>query len=420
MSSLVGNLARAIRQARNSSPIPYVASSDRSGPSFIARGRGAGDRVAQMDALAASATVFSIVGRTSTAVAKETWHMHQALQDSSAVCEYQGCDARGVRYVSSHPALVTLNRPNNFYTRQELLESGQQHVDLTGEGWLVIGRIGTVPAELWVARPDRMTVVTSRNEFLTGYLYRDPDGQDIPLRKEDVLMVRMPHPLDPYRGLGPVQSILGKVHGDAVSTEYNLNFFGNGAQPGGVVKVRANMSEPSFNQMVERWEENHGGIRNAGRTAFLEEGDYTPIKPVTMADMQFVEGANLNRDTIMLAFTASKFDVGILEDVNRASSEAAKADFADRLTVPRLDRWQGLLNNDYLPQFGEALSRGYSFVYSNPVPADRDADRTDKTAAVSNFVALIGAGVDPIEAAAVCDLPPMTVAKAIQQTGVPA
>lgn len=403
--SLIGDIVRA---ARNDAPVPYVGQSQ-TGRGWFNRSRNAADQVAQMDTMGASATVFSIVNRTSTATAKPEWHMHQKTRGANTVCGYDGCDATGVRLVEKHPALVVLNKPNEFYTRQELFESGQQHVDLTGEAWIVIDRIGSMPYELWPVRPDRMTVVTDRQQFLIGYLYRDPDGVEIPLRREDVMQIRMPHPKDPYRGMGPVQTIVAEVAGGEMSAEYNLNFYRNGAQPGGVVKIRANMSDPAFNQLVDRWEENHGGVRNAGRTAFLEEGDYTQVKPITAADMQFVEGANLRRDTVLLAFGMSKFAVGVIDDVNRATAEASGAWFAEMQTVPRLDRWAGMLNNDFLPQFGDALSVGYELVYTSPVPRDRESDRADRTSSVTDYVALLGAGVDPAEAAQVCGLPLMQV-----------
>lgn len=405
MTSLLGELARVIR---NNTPVPYVSQSQ-SGRGFWGRSLNAADQVIQMDTMGASATVFSIVNRTSTATAKPCWHMHKNTRFDNTVCGYDGCDATGVRYVDQHPALAVLNRPNEFYTRQELFESGQQHVDLTGEAWIVIDRLGDTPYELWPVRPDRMTVVTDRNKFLVGYIYRDPDGADVPLRREDVMQIRMPNPKDPYRGLGPVQTIVAQVSGEEMTAEYNLNFYRNGAQPGGVVKVSANMDDDAFDQMVERWEENHGGVRNAGRTAFLEEGDYTQVKPITAADMQFVEGANLRRDTILLAFGMSKFAVGVVDDVNRATAEASNAWFAEMQTVPRLDRWAGMLNNDFLPQFGPGLSEGYELVYTSPVPADREEDRKDRNASVADYVALVDAGVDPAEAAAYCDLPVMTI-----------
>jgi HK97 family phage portal protein len=391
-----------------SAPVPFVGT----GQEGRWGGRAQrGVQLAALDALEASAALYSIVNRTSTAVAKETWHMHRAKPGS--VCGYKdqrgACEAEDVEQVVKHPALTVINKPNGFYTRQELAESGQQHVDLTGEGWLIISRLGKIPYELWVARPDRMIVVTDRKEFLVGYLYIDPDGVEIPIRREDVLSIRMPNPKNPYRGLGPVQSVLLTIEGGNFSAEWNTNFFRNGARPGGIVKLDRRMSDTDFEQLVERFNFNHQGVRNANRTGFLEEGEWIDVKPMSITDMQFVETANLNRDTILLAFGMSKFAVGVVEDVNRATADASAVWFGETATIPRLDRWQGMWNNDFLPQFPGYDPR-LSLVYSNPIPADREAARADKSAAVVNFVALKGAGVEPAVAAEVAGLPAMAIA----------
>lgn len=407
MRSLLGSLV-------NRAPVPYVSTAMQGLRAGVGRRHG---QAQQLDAMGASATLFGIVNRTSTSVAKEDWHLHR--RKAGGVCDVDGCEATGVVHVEKHPALTVLERPNGFYTRQELFESGQQHIDLTGEGWLVVYRMGNVPAELWVVRPDRMVVVMDRRDFLVGYIYIDPDGREIPLRRQDVLSMRMPHPKDPYRGMGPVQTVLSNVAAGEYSAEWNASFFRNGARPGGIVKLSRRMSDPEFDQLVERFNENHLGTANANRTAFLEEGDWQDVKPMSIRDMQFVETAELNRDTILLAFTASKFDLGVLEDVNRASATAAKASFAERLTVPRLDRWKGLLNNDFLPQF-PGYQYDLEFVYSNPVPADREADRADKTAAATVYQTLTASGVDPDDAAEVAGLPPMRVRERPVEAGAAA
>lgn len=405
MRSLFGAVADTFR---NQAPVPYV-------------GRGLqgrwGDRanragiVTQLDAMSGSAALFAIVNRTSTAVARETWHMHR--RRPGAVCEYgqdgEKCGAAGVELVEKHPALTVLNRPTPFYTTQEFFESGQQHVDLTGEGWTIVGRAGRMPYELWTARPDRMIVVTDQRDFLTGYIYVDPDGQEIPVRKEDVLSIRMPNPKDPYRGMGPVQTVLANVDSGGYSAEWNANFFKNGARPGGIVKLSRKMSDVDFATLVERFNFNHRGTANANRTAFLEEGEWVDVKPMSIKDMQFVETSNLNRDTVLLAYGISKFAVGVVDDINRATADASKAWFGETMTVPRLDRWRGMLNTDFLPQFPGHVPGELSFAYSNPVPADREAARLDKTAAVEQYVALVGAGADRAAAAEYAGLPVMDV-----------
>jgi HK97 family phage portal protein len=364
----------------------------------------------QMNAMGASATLFSIVNRTSTATAKLDWHLH-APAPAGQACEYgQGtedeCGEVGVMCVDKHPALVVLDKPNPFYTKQELFESGQQHVDLTGEGWLVVSYLGRIPAELWVARPDRMIVVTDPRDYLLGYLYVGPDGREQPLKARDVLSMRMPNPMDPYRGMGPVQTIMAQVSGAALSAEWNANFYRNGARPGGIVKLRRGMPDKEFDKLVERWNYDFKGVANAGRTAFLEEGDWVDVKPMSVADMQLVETSNLNRDTVLLAYGASKYDVGVLEDVNRASATAASNDFAERMTVPRADRWKGMLNNDFLPLFPGALEQGLCFVYTSPIKRERAEKRADALTSAQVFEILTSVpGIDPLWAAEVAGLP---------------
>lgn len=414
MRSLLGSIMDAVARA----PVPYVATGTQ-GRWGIGRAP-RGNQIAQMDAMGASATLFAIVNRTSTAVAKESWHMHR--KSPGSVCTYE--DARGqcgmpdVVHVEEHPALSVLRRPNDFYTTQELFESGQQHVDLTGEGWLVVSRLGRIPYELWVARPDRMVVVTDRTDFLVGYIYIDPDGREVPIKKEDVLSIRMPDPKNPYRGMGPVQTILSNVDSGSYSAEWNANFFLNGARPGGIVKLSRILGDTEFDQLVERFNANHKGTANANRTAFLEDGEWVDVKPMSIRDMQFVETANLNRDTILLAFGMSKFAVGVVDDVNRATAEASKAWFGETLTVPRLDRWKGMLNNDFLPQFPGHIPGREELVYSNPVPMDREAARADKLAEAQIYALLVGQGADPTYAAEVAGLP-MPPAREVIQATVP-
>lgn len=388
----------------NRSPIQYAANR---GNWWGGAGRKYG-MAGQMGAMGASATLFSIVNRTSTAVAVETWHLHEKAPGQT--CDFHSgeddaCDAKNVRNVERHPMLVPLADPNPFYSTSRLFESGQQHIDLTGEGWLIIARMGTLPAELWIARPDRMVVVTDPADFLTGYIYTAPDGREQPLRKEDVLPILMPNPLDPYRGLGPVQTIMTQVQGAQYSAEWNANFFRNGARPGGIVKLSRKMVDSEFEQLVERFNRNHLGVGNANRTAFLEDGEWIDPKPMSLADMQFVEQSNLSRDTILLAYGMSKFAVGVVEDVNRATADASANWFAETATVPRLDRWKDMLNGPYQRAFPGYVPGRYEFVYSSPVKEDGESARADKRGAADVFGILVRSGMAPTDAARIAGIP---------------
>lgn len=402
MRSPLGTLVEKIGSLRNQVPAPYVG--QRSMPTWTQQN--SSDPAAQMAAMGSVGTLFSIVNRLSGDVAGVEWHMHQLAQRAprtGTTCEV--CDQPGVTLVTRHPALSVWNRPNDFFTRQEFVESEQQHVDLTGEGWWVIVYLGGVPIELWPVRPDRMIPVPHPTQFLSGYVYRAPDGEKIPLQLDEVIQIRMPNPLDPYRGMGPVQALLTQLDSIRFSAEWNRMFFLNSAEPGGIVQVEDGLEDHELRQMREHWNEQHRGVRNAHRVAILERGKWVE-RQFSMRDMQFVELSNASREQVREAFGIHKHQLGLADDVNRANAEASEYTHARHLIVPRLERIKQALNNDFLKLFGTS-GKGYEFAYTSPVPEDRTANDAERTSKAQAYSLLVTSGVDPEDAASVCGLPPM-------------
>ncbi len=370
MRSLVGALASIAAKA----PVSYAARS----LSFAAPWRN--DAEMQMRTMGSVGILFSIVHRLSNATSQAEWGLYRKAKSGRVEDRTE---------VTSHLALDIWNKPNDFYTRQEFVETVQQHVDLTGEGWLVVGRDkrATIPLSLWPIRPDRMSVVPDPTEFLRGYLYRGPDGEQVPLELDEVIQLRMPNPLDPYRGMGPVQSILTDLDAVKYTAEWNRNFFLNSAEPGGIIEVDKRLSDDEWLEMTTRWREQHQGVAQAHRVAVLEQGKWVDRK-YSQRDMQFAELRAVSGEVIREAFGFPKPMLGSSDDVNRANAEAAEVVFGRWLVVPRLERWKGALNNDFLPLFGSA-ARGLEFDYVSPVPEDAaavNAERASKATAAKTYI----------------------------------
>lgn len=225
----------------------------------------------------------------------------------------------------------------------------------------------------------------------------------MPLGLDEVLQIRRPNPLDPWRGLGPVQSLLADLDATKFSAEWNRNFFLNDATPGGVVEIADSLEDHELDDMVRHWNEQHRGVRNAHRVAFIEQGTWKS-QTFTMRDMQFVELRNVSRDMLMEAYRISPWDLGRIEDVNRASAVAAAIRFATALIVPRLDRWKGMLNGQLLPMFGDT-SRDLEWDYASPVPEDSEEQNQVRDSKVGAVSALAEAGVDLDQIALWLDLP---------------
>ncbi|MFD7554122.1 phage portal protein [Streptomyces sp. NPDC059835] len=361
------------------------------------------DATAQMAAMGSVGTLFSIVNRTSNATSQVEWRLWRKAAS--------GRDEDRVE-VTSHAALDLWRKPNPFMPRQEFVEVTQQHVDLTGEGWWVVGRhaASPIPLELWPVRPDRITPVPDPDTYLAGYMYQGPDGQQIALDLDQVIQLRMPNPLDPYRGMGPVQSILTDLDATRYSAEWNRNFFLNSAEPGGIIEVPNPLSDPDFDQLRSRWNEQHRGVANAHRVAILEHGKWVDRK-FTQRDMQFAELRSVSRDVIREAFGIPAFALGEVADVNRATAEASSTWFAEMLTVPRLERIKAALNHDLLPLFG-ATTKGLEFDYENPVSEDRDLEARELTAKATAARTLVDAGFSPEAVLAAVGLPEIAAAPA--------
>jgi hypothetical protein len=216
----------------------------------------------------------------------------------------------------------------------------------------------------------------------------------------------MPNPLDPYRGMGPVQTVLVDIGAEQAAAEWNRNFFRNSAEPGGIIEVEKTLSDDEFAEHLDRWREQHRGVTNAHRVALLEGGMKWVDRKYTNRDMEFTSLRAMSSTKLREAFGMPKFAVGDVEDVNRATAEASKAWFAEQLTVPRLERWKGALNNDLLRLYNATDT--LEFDYDNPVPPDAEAENAHLTARSGAAKTLVDAGYDPAEVLETVGLPEMT------------
>jgi len=391
-------VASFVRSLLAKSPVAYAPS--RAGRGMASMWGSPSGLAAQMRSMGSVGTLFSIVNRTSTSTAQVEWHLYRKAKSGRKEDRVE---------VTSHAALDLWNRPNPFMPRQEFVEVEQQHIDLTGEGWWVIARDSRspIPLELWPVRPDRMTPIPSATDYLVGYVYTGPDGEQVPLGLNEVIQIRMPNPLDTYRGLGPVQAILVDADASRYSAEWNRNFFLNSAEPGGIIAVDRRLDDDEFDEMRMRWAEQHRGVAAAHRVAIMEQGATWVDRKFTQRDMQFAELRQVSRDVIREAFGMPAFALGEVQDVNRATADASRVWFAEQLTEPRLERFKAALNFELLPLFG-ATAQGLEFDYDSPVPEDEEAENAALTTRSTAAAVLVEAGYDPAEVLHTVGLPPMT------------
>lgn len=358
------------------------------------------DATAQMNAMGSVGTLFAIVDRLCVSTAMVEWNLWRTAPSNLN---------EDREMVKAHAALDLWRKPNPWMPQLLFIECFQQHLDLTGEAYWVIARnrrFRTLPLELWPVRPDRMTPVPDAENFIRGYIYTGPEGEQVPLEVDEVVHLLKPDPLDPYRGLGPVGTVMTDLDANRYSSEWNKNFFVNSAEPGGIIEVDRRLDDDEFDLLRTRWAEQHRGVAAAHRVALIEQGMKWVDRKISQRDMQFVELRSAGRDVIREAFGMPKFVLGDVEDVNRASARESSVFFNQYLVVPRLERIKAYLNWVLLPLYGPS-TKGLVYDYESPVPPDRESDNEELTAKSEGAAALVLAGYDPDDVAEALGLPAM-------------
>lgn len=408
----------ALRTAASKPVVPLGTRSSTRGMSYSLSG-GSGGRELYLRQMGVSGTIFGIISLLAESSATPEWQLFKK-QPVDGRRRYsssdQGSDQR--IEVVQHAAVQLWNSPNTMHSGFEFREGCQQHLELTGETfWVLNNEIG-FPTAMWYVRPDRMDPLYDTDGNLIGWMYSGPNGEQVPLTTDEVILEKRPDPLDPYRGLGPVQAILPNIQQQRYATEYQRNLFLNGADPGGIITFPNALPEGKLDELIDRWREGHRGVARAGHIGVLEDGATFQSAAHNNRDMEYEKLRLSNRDEIREAWRIHKAMMGTSDDVNRANAQTAQEVFVAWQVKTRLNRRRDTLNSKLLPKFKDT---SVEFDYKDPTPDNAETAAQELLAKSQAFAQLVDAGCDPHAALEVVGLPDMDmVSDALSSTGMTA
>lgn len=275
--------------------------------------------------------------------------------------------------MEKHPVLDLLYNVNPLYTSYLLYEATQAYIELTGECfWWLAGstKQGYNAKEIWILRPDWVTIEDSKDKLIESYSYGPPGWTDrkIKIPFEQVIHFKDFNPVNPYRGHGVVKAAAIAIDTDEYAARYNRQFFYNDASPGGVIATENILQDDDYTRIRNEWEDVHKGSENSWKVAILEAGLTWQEVGLKQRDMQFIEGRKASRDEILAMFQVPKPILGVSDDVNRASAREARAVFLENVIEPKMRRFVSFLNEFLLPKYGD---KKLFFDFVSPVPADQ-------------------------------------------------
>lgn len=274
--------------------------------------------------------------------------------------------------IARHPLLELLKRPNPLVemTASAMWKLLQEYLLLKGEAYLLIERYPDgMPAELWPI-PVQWVQQTPYLGF-PFYTIRTTGGMVMQVPVDDVFLMKDLNPLDPYRrGLGQAEAVADEAELDEYAAKFQKQFFYNGATPDTVV-ILPGTDDKQVIRFREKWNEKFRGFMQSHGVAVLS-GPKDGMQPTVakladnMKDMDMVNGRTFTRDAIMEHFGMPREIMGITQNSNRATADAAQYIYAKNVLWPRLMQRQDAINIQLIPCYGDDLV----WEYDDIIPKD--------------------------------------------------
>ena len=278
--------------------------------------------------------------------------------------------------IRSHPFLDFWARPNPLYefTASALWKLQSNFLLLKGEGFFIIERYANgYPAELWPV-PPHWVQMTPYQGF-PFYRVRVTDGAVMDVSVDDMFVMRDLNPLDPYRrGLGQAEAIADEIEIDEYAAKFQKKFFYNDATPGVFINLPG-AGEDQISRFLARWKERFQGAKNSHAPAVLGGPRDTPVTVTklsdNMKDLDMINGRTFTRDAVMEHFGMPREIMGITQNSNRATAEAARYIYATNVLTPRLMSRQDAINLQLLSAYGDDLV----WEYDDIIPKDKEFEK---------------------------------------------
>lgn len=285
--------------------------------------------------------------------------------------------------VIEHEILDILDGVNEYQTGPEFKKTLASHLELSGNAYLYLLGVkdyDSKPKAIYLLNPGMTKVFIDKTTFpykIDHYEMID-DNREFRFEPYEIVHIKYPDPNDPYSGIGTVEGIAEWIDNDNYATEFNRNFFRNGARMSGVFETDFATIEQSQRLKIS-FEEQFAGVKNAYKTMIMPKGVKFVPSQMNAKDMDFNKGLDTSRDRILAGSRVSKTILGTAEsDTNRSTAETADYVFAKRTIKPKMIQIIAYLNEFLVPRFGENLYLSFD----DPVPEDKAARSTEMQNAV--------------------------------------
>ena len=237
-----------------------------------------------------------------------------------------------------------VNTPNPETSRIEFYEQVISSLNIHGNAFVLTVRDdNNEVVEVYCLNPDDVRIRRLRpNEPLVYEVQtRDEQGAYTQiLTKNEMLHIPLFRLPGSHYGLGPIAAARLTIGAAMAADTYAAAYFGNAANPGGVIEVPGELTEEQAQDIGRDWNITHTGPYRAGKIGVLSGG--ASFKPLTLnaQDAQLLDTRRFNVEDIARLFRVPISLLGhpVAGAMSFASVEAQNLSFVQHSLRPLLER----------------------------------------------------------------------------------
>jgi len=300
----------------------------------------------------------------------------------------------------NHPLMLMLRKPNPEQSWSQFCEEWVLFRQLSGEGPVRGITVANMVRELWVLRPDHLSIM----EFRSGVPYRWQYTEQMDMQSSylvnmtrpergkffELMMWKETNPMHRYRGLSPMISAAFAVDTLNAYAESNKATLDNGITPSGVFTYKpkegpGTLNDTQYTRLKGQITETHAGARNTGKPMLLEGGLEWVATGLSPKDMEYIAGKKMSAGDVCMVYGVPPQMIGIEGSQTFANYDQARMSLYEDTVIPLMQDGLDALVNWLSPLYKEQGLRLEVDIDAIPALAPRRAESRKVIESSSNL-----------------------------------
>jgi hypothetical protein len=279
--------------------------------------------------------------------------------------------------IYDHPLIDLLTSMNPVLPGRIGMQLAQIYYDVMGEAYFLVERGGSdapvssftgrkLPRALYPIPPTWVTRTPSADKPTFEVKFGQLHLPEVPIT--EMLWNKNPDPANPYgRGSGEIPTLGDEFYADENAAKMISWSFYNRGRPELLVGIEG-ATQDEMTAFRQDWQANLGGVQGALKSHFVNQKLQVEKLGFDFQHLQVLDLRRFSRDMIRQVQGIPPEIMGIIENSNRSTIDAAEFIFGKYVIIPLAEVWREFFQNHLLAEYDPRASLDYE----SPLQEDKN------------------------------------------------